>query len=949
MRTVVFLLLFFPCMAVANQPFVRDFIINESNNPVKVNAIVQDKTGYIWLGTDAGVYRFNGRNFIAIADNIKKPVTALAIGNNKVYAGYATGDLVEIKNNTAYNIHVYNYAPQTVIHDISVNGDVLSVSTEEGVFIIMNNVGILLNSTKGLSDNFTYSISVPGTNMALIGTDKGINILQPVKDSIAVSIISSGNYSCITDNIISVIKQVQHKNTFWIGTQNGGILKLAISDSGYISFVHNPHTWKWGQVNDIISISENKAWVATESGYLLQVFLTKDSVTISPYTIGKSIKKILLDKAGNIWCATSGGITMVASSYLSYINMPEAFSVSKVTAMTIDNKNKLWYTQDHALYKISLSDSVAQPHRMYSAATPITSLFADPAGGLWVGTFGGGLWYLDEHKTIPVKDIADLNKANILSITGNKERIWIASLNGVTETKKTGIGKLQLIKHHNKQSGVGSDYVYQLYMDKLGRTWLATDGAGICMYDGLTYHHWDSANGITSKVIYSITQDADSNMWIGTLDKGTFFYDGTRFWHSSMKADESQQVNISAIASNKTGQVVEVQQKEINEWFPASHEFRHYNKRYLPQIDSVSTVLNCIATDTERNVYTPFNDGFIVFNNLDSNFFIKPTVHINSLSVFLKPIPALLNHLSYNQNYITINFDGINYISPEQLHYRYLLQGYNNKWVYTDDESVTFPELPPGQYRFHIQVSLGKSFYRAAGDTYTFVIATPFWKEKWFYIFVLLVIVTLIYLYTRWREQQLTKMAHLQEERMLYEYEHLKSQVNPHFLFNSLNTLANLIEEDKDAAIDYTTQLSDLYRHMLSYRNRDLVLLSEEWEILTGYMYIQQSRFGNALRMETDIPIELLQTKKIVPLSLQIVVENAIKHNIVSASMPLVIFITATDELVIISNHLQPKMSKEKSSGLGLANISKRYALLSKKEVSFGIVNNEFIVKLPLL
>jgi LytS/YehU family sensor histidine kinase len=136
---------------------------------------------------------------------------------------------------------------------------------------------------------------------------------------------------------------------------------------------------------------------------------------------------------------------------------------------------------------------------------------------------------------------------------------------------------------------------------------------------------------------------------------------------------------------------------------------------------------------------------------------------------------------------------------------------------------------------------------------------------------------------------------------------------------------------------------------MLAYRNRDLVALGEEWEILQNYLYIQKSRFGDALILVTDVPERLMQTKRIVPLSLQLLVENAIKHNIVSKTTPLTISITATDDKITVRNNLNLKMSKEKGSGLGLVNIKKRYNLLTDKNIYIGVSDTEYIVILPLL
>jgi LytS/YehU family sensor histidine kinase len=248
-----------------------------------------------------------------------------------------------------------------------------------------------------------------------------------------------------------------------------------------------------------------------------------------------------------------------------------------------------------------------------------------------------------------------------------------------------------------------------------------------------------------------------------------------------------------------------------------------------------------------------------------------------------------------------------------------------------------------------VQASLSDNFTKAKETSYTFTIASPIWRRSWFIALAVLLIVVIVYYFQKMRDRRISKLSLLQRERMTFEYEHLKSQVNPHFLFNSLNTLASLIEENQDMAIDYTVHLSDLYRNMLSYKDKDLILLEEEMQLLNKYMYIQKSRFGDALQLNVNISERLLMTKKIVPLALQLLVENAIKHNVVSKSSPLFIHISANEYNIEIRNQLQPKINSERGAGLGLINIRKRYFLLAKKQIAYGINENEYIVILPLI
>ena len=311
--------------------------------------------------------------------------------------------------------------------------------------------------------------------------------------------------------------------------------------------------------------------------------------------------------------------------------------------------------------------------------------------------------------------------------------------------------------------------------------------------------------------------------------------------------------------------------------------------------------------------------------------------------------PYTKHDFKHDENYFGFHYYTINLVNPREIRYRYMLDGYYNKWITTTDGSVTYPRLPPGNYNFRVQASMFPDFGNAAESNYSFNIGKPVWQENWFLSMAVVACLLLVFFIVRQREKNLKNIASLDRMRITFEYEHLKSQINPHFLFNSFNTLANLIAKDQKKAMDYTESLSGLYHNILAHHDNDLVLLSEEFAILDDYISIQKGRFGDALQLEIEIPPEVMQTKKIVPLALQMLIENAIKHNVVSAIFPLVIDIFTDGNEIIIRNVVRPKLSKEKGAGLGLINIKRRYDLLTKKTVSYGQHENEFIVTLPLL
>jgi two-component system, LytTR family, sensor kinase len=188
----------------------------------------------------------------------------------------------------------------------------------------------------------------------------------------------------------------------------------------------------------------------------------------------------------------------------------------------------------------------------------------------------------------------------------------------------------------------------------------------------------------------------------------------------------------------------------------------------------------------------------------------------------------------------------------------------------------------------------------------------------------------------------------LKRERLKAQLDALRTQVNPHFLFNNLNTLSSIIPENPQQAVDFVQQLSKVYRHILEVKDEQSILLKDELDVMKAYAFLLKTRFGHNLDISINVPDEKLQ-KKIVPLSLQILMENAIKHNIVSADKPLKIDVFAENGRLVISNNLQKKNQVTESTGIGLENIRNRYKLLGNGQVEVIENENNFTVSIPLI
>ncbi len=177
----------------------------------------------------------------------------------------------------------------------------------------------------------------------------------------------------------------------------------------------------------------------------------------------------------------------------------------------------------------------------------------------------------------------------------------------------------------------------------------------------------------------------------------------------------------------------------------------------------------------------------------------------------------------------------------------------------------------------------------------------------------------------------------------------LRNQAQPHFLFNSLNTLRDIIDQDsKEDAKEFVDKLSNVYRFILESGNVNLISLREELKFAKAYIHIQSERFGENMKVNWNIPEERLEAQ-IAPMSLQLLLENAIKHNVISRAKPLVIDVVVEDDHLVVNNKIQPKSTQIPSTKVGLKNIKKRYELLSDKIITIRTEENMFKVSLPLL
>jgi sensor histidine kinase YesM len=228
-----------------------------------------------------------------------------------------------------------------------------------------------------------------------------------------------------------------------------------------------------------------------------------------------------------------------------------------------------------------------------------------------------------------------------------------------------------------------------------------------------------------------------------------------------------------------------------------------------------------------------------------------------------------------------------------------------------------------------------------------FEMVLPSLKVVYIFVFLSLLLGNAVLFFRNWKEATI-QQEELKRAHLALQYQTLKDQVRPHFLFNSLSSLVTLINTDPEKATLFVHRLSDVYRYVLEQRENELVPVKEELKFLEDYVYLQQIRFGENLQVQYNLDLE--PNRMVIPLSMQMLVENAIKHNEISADRPLTIEILSTGQNhIIIKNNLQKKEVPEQSLGMGIENLKKRIEVLSKEPLQIFEESGAFIVRIPTI
>ncbi len=447
-------------------------------------------------------------------------------------------------------------------------------------------------------------------------------------------------------------------------------------------------------------------------------------------------------------------------------------------------------------------------------------------------------------------------------------------------------------------------------------------------------------------------------IWFAYKGEGLYRYDPATKQLKNFRETEGLVFDhIMTSRVDKFDQVWCAAYNKMSVYVPSAGNFYNFS---LPLSSSNYGYVNSTTALSNGNVITNIQGDLVEF--FSQRIVSKPAVdkpligaiEISGKNRFIGSDSLI--QLEPEENFLTIRFGMITDPDIFPYSFEYMLQGLDKTWVIhgTGNEAV-YTDLPPGRYKFRLLARARNKSWVTEERVLEIVIRTPFYRSVGFVAGIILLLAGALFAFYRYRISQKDKMMLLESKAQLLEkekalvmYENLKQHLNPHFLFNSLTSLSSLIRLDQKMAGDFLDKMSKVYRYILKNRDNETVPVNEELKFVDLYIQLQKTRFGEGLQIDINIDEDSL-SRKIAPVTLQNLVENAIKHNTSDIESPLRIELFTENGYLVVRNNLQRKNFVETSNKQGLNNMISLYHYLSDTPMIIEEDLSYFTVKIPLI
>lgn len=964
-----------------------------SNN--SISGIVQDSTGYLWIGTAKGLNRFDGRNFT----NYYNGSGDIPLPDNKIKQLSIQGR--ELIGSTFSGAFVYDIGRRTCKHLVVPSDSLIFGWTNNGMETMRDGKGHYIFSSKTGLYVFDSTGKIVNRLDHYLPSDARLKELAFGAD---LSALDNGLILQSNELYLSTYDPSANRIDTFYGRRHA-ILKKLLTDTAGELRVSFP-----GRQNQLFIVNEEKNTIDVFDIGLRQTFsFPMPFNAAADLGVPNSRLFYLSDSLLAITCKVAGFYLFDyhAATHQLRVHGEKYFGSRHCTAIFRDREGRFWIGTDNGLYKQNLSSpyynaydlteqwpdlrncdirTIYTQHDklfiglrnkgglvMLDRSSPgngrrfdfgkygttcntIYNIFPFSADTLWIGTRTGLLWFNTTNyhfgRVVPPPEMAWINEINPISmIEDTKKNIWISfgNLNSVVyysrDTRQfTDISRSPLLK---------ITYCFSMARDDQGNVWFAGDG--LCRWNA-------SKQAVDTLILYSavartlngymviLDMDKNNNLWLYSWNNGIIQYDCTNN-KMYLRKSESNFWDGDIIASSP------VIHDHI--WLGIDNgisvfDIHNYSSRLYTYADGLPMAITSLRKgswyDEDQNIFYVGSGHHLISFKPDLSYFTEtsPALFIDEINTpagrFVGDPEKLT--LSYTENSVQIDFNAVNFRSPEDNRFAYRVSpASDTSWRLLNwQHSVNLSNLASGKYKVQLKLFSANNRWPEQVRELTIVVRPPFWRSWWFIILSIVVLVSAAGFLYRSRIQRLSEKMNLDRQVAEYEMKALHAQMNPHFIFNSLNSIKEMIlHQDTRNASLYLSRFAQLIRLNLEHSRKTFITLRQNIEYLESYLEMEQLRFADFnyhIGVQEEIDVDEI---RIAPMLIQPLVENAIWHGLLpnKGNKQLNILFYIDEERLVCEiedngigirrSLLNKNDSQQMHTSMGIGNVRQRIAILNEK------------------
>ncbi|PKP21294.1 MAG: hypothetical protein CVU05_07135 [Bacteroidetes bacterium HGW-Bacteroidetes-21] len=761
MRLILFIVFLFISSLSQAQVFrFKSYTTEKDGLYPYIYSIHQDQTGFLWLGTGEGLYRFDGLSFKTL--NIRKEEGDNFISSGMYYSkeinwfGYNDGALAIVENNKGKTF--IKNAMNGTITGIFRQGNNVICFSQNGNAMIFDKEGNLIENVSQPLQNIIILSSAPiNKESFLIGSDEGLFLF-----SIASKTLTPIDESPVTR--INCLFKSSVPNIWWAGTDDQGVLLIkntsTSSEKETVIRVLNPapiNKYINKPVTAILQDNAKSLWVGT-SGEGLFLFRDPDKeLSVEHYNLSNGlpsdfIKVLFSDKENNLWIGTYGnGLARFSDDYFSFYYQGPRNLENNVTACQHSN-NGILFAINNVLMLLKNAESKPIPYEL-PINDKISAIYETTDQTLWIGFQNAGLYYSQKGKKGLSQFIFEtpIQPGNINCVTGFGEYIYAGSVNGMYIINTID----KSVIHISTAQGLPHNFINHLYADIQGNIWIATPTNFLSKYSQKQVQKISVTNNNELIKINSICQDISGKMWLATYGHGVFMIDDSVVINYN---------NSNGLVSNYCYSIITDESNAV--WIGhrqgltciKGNTIRQYAKNKDIFLDFN---LNAVCVDENGWLWWGTSNGMASYdfrkNRVNKS---PPGIILESITVNDKDYSDVQNiDLPYGNYKIRFNFTGISMTEPELVTYNYILEGFDKEW--TDHSSISsafYPRIDDGTFVFRVKAYNSNGIASSSETSISIRISAPLWKQWWFIALCIAFLLYAFYIIIKIRERNHKKL-----------------------------------------------------------------------------------------------------------------------------------------------------------------------------------------------